>query len=626
MTRAFYLDAGAEPIFAMLDEPPTSAVSPGGAAVLLCPPIGWEDVSSYRPRRDWARELAAAGHPTLRIDLPGSGDSGGDPRDPGRFQSWVSAISAAATWLREAAPGSRLAAVGIGLGGVALYGAVADGAPVDDLVLWGASGRGRRLVREQRAFGRLERSQKPGTEPPLVPDGALMVAGFLLTADTVSDLERFDVEQLPPPSQVQRALLLERDGIAVDSALRMMLAGAGAVVETAPGDGFADMLMAEPQDAKLARGVLSTVGAWLAAGDNEPAAAQATAEGAEGGFAAAGAAVVEPVTAHDKTVLEGADGQGFVETPIYFTAPAGQLFGILAEPLGASRDTCLVLLNAGAQRRIGVNRMWVELSRRWAARGVSSLRLDLEAIGDADGESGRFTDVNSFYVPEFVEQVRAVLDVLQEERGLPSRFVILGLCSGAYWALHTALVDDRVTAALMLNTRVLVWDTELLSRRESERLRGNVVRMDSWRRIISGETSRSRLWLAAAAVLRRALSAPGRWLVGGLQRLRGPAQMPDEVELLLDRLRDRGQRGLLVFTAEEPVYEELERGGYLTRWDRWRNLVLRADERLRSGSGADHTLRPLWLQQHVHGLLDAALEVEVAAGGPAAVIGARSGK
>ena len=625
MTRAFYLDAGAEPIFAMLDEPPTSAASPGGAAVLLCPPIGWEDVSSYRPRRDWARELAAAGHPTLRIDLPGSGDSGGDPRDPGRFQSWVSAISAAATWLREAAPGSRLAAVGIGLGGVALYGAVADGAPVDDLVLWGASGRGRRLVREQRAFGRLERSQKPGTEPPLVPDGALMVAGFLLTADTVSDLERFDVEQLPPPSQVQRALLLERDGIAVDSALRMMLAGAGAVVETAPGDGFADMLMAEPQDAKLARGVLSTVGAWLAAGDNEPAAAQATAEGAEGGFAAAGAAVVEPVTAHDKTVLEGADGQGFVETPIYFTAPAGQLFGILAEPLGASRDTCLVLLNAGAQRRIGVNRMWVELSRRWAARGVSSLRLDLEAIGDADGESGRFTDVNSFYVPEFVERVREVLDTLQE-RGLPSRFVLIGLCSGAYWALHTALADERVTSALMLNTRVLLWDPELLSRREVERLRGGVVRIDSWRRIIRGQTPRSHLWLATAAVLRRLLSTPVRLVAAGKQRLRGPAPTPDEVELLLDRLRDRGQRGLLLFTAEEPVYEELERGGYLRRWDRWPNLVLEADERLRSGSGADHTLRPLWLQQHVHGLLDAALEVEVEAVGQTAAIARQSGK
>ncbi|MFZ0384411.1 MAG: alpha/beta hydrolase family protein, partial [Solirubrobacteraceae bacterium] len=597
MTRAFYLDAGAEPIFAMLDEPPTSGAPTGGAAVLLCPPIGWQDVSSYRPRRDWARELANAGHPTLRIDLPGSGDSGGDPRDPDRVHAWVSAISAAVVWLRGACGRPRLAAVGIGLGGVALYGAVADGAPVDDLVLWGASGRGRSLVREQRAFTRLEQSQRPVREPSLAPEGALMTAGFLLSADTISDLERFDVERLPPPAQVRRALLLERDGIAVDTALRTTLTGAGTVVETAPGDGFADMLMAEPQDAKLARGVLAMVAGWLAAGDDEPASVEPTAERPEGGFAAGRPDVVDAVTAHDKIVLEGTGGCGIVETPIHFAAPSGRLFGILAEPLGASRDICLVLLNAGAQRRIGVNRMWVELSRRWAGRGVSSLRLDLEAIGDADGESGRFTDVNSFYVPEFVERVREVLDTLQE-RGLAPRFVLIGLCSGAYWALHTALADDRVTAALMLNTRVLMWDPELLSRREVERLRGGVVRIDSWRRIIRGQTPRSHLWLATAAVLRRLLSTPGRLLAAGKQWLRGPAPTTDEVELLLDRLRDRGQRGLLLFTAEEPVYEELERGGYLRRWDRWPNLVLKADERLRSGSGADHTLRPLWLQQH----------------------------
>ena len=156
----------------------------------------------------------------------------------------------------------------------------------------------------------------------LVPDGALMTAGFLLSADTVSDLERFDVEQLPPPSQVQRALLLERDGIAVDARLRATLAEAGAVVETAPGDGFADMLMAEPQDAKLARECCPTVGAWIAAGDDGSASAQARRAGGP-----SGAARGEPQLArarsprHDKIVLEGADGHGFVETPIVLRQP-----------------------------------------------------------------------------------------------------------------------------------------------------------------------------------------------------------------------------------------------------------------------------------------------------------------
>ena len=34
---------------------------------------------SYRSRREWAERLALAGYPTLRFDLPGSGDSAGAP-------------------------------------------------------------------------------------------------------------------------------------------------------------------------------------------------------------------------------------------------------------------------------------------------------------------------------------------------------------------------------------------------------------------------------------------------------------------------------------------------------------------------------------------------------------------
>ena len=61
--------------------------------------------------------------------------------------------------------------------------------------------------------------------------------------------------------------------------------------------------------------------------------------------------------------------------------------GILTEPVGPAVDLCAVWLNAGPQRRIGPNRMWVETARRWAALGVPSVRVDLAAIGDADGDS-----------------------------------------------------------------------------------------------------------------------------------------------------------------------------------------------------------------------------------------------
>ena len=53
------------------------------------------------------------------------------------------------------------------------------------------------------------------------------------------------------------------------------------------------------------------------------------------------------------------------------------------------------------------------------------LRVDLAGIGESEGATTGYADVAAFYVPDFVEQIRAVLDALQA-RGLPPRFVLLG--------------------------------------------------------------------------------------------------------------------------------------------------------------------------------------------------------
>src|SRR5205823_13947176 len=131
------------------------------------------------------------------------------------------------------------------------------------------------------------------------------------------------------------------------------------------------------------------------------------------------------------------DSGGVRETPITIEQPFGHLFGVIAEPptagplataAGRQAELAVLLLNAGAIRRVGPNRMWVEAARRWAALGVPTLRLDLEGLGDADGEASRFADVAELYVPRFIDQVRDALEVL-EARGVARRFVLAGLCS-----------------------------------------------------------------------------------------------------------------------------------------------------------------------------------------------------
>ena len=164
------------------------------------------------------------------------------------------------------------------------------------------------------------------------------------------------------------------------------------------------------------------------------------------------------------------DGVRIRETAIRIEQPFGQLFGVLAEPVDRPRsDVCVIFLNAGAVRRIGPNRLWVEASRRWSARGVPMVRMDLEGIGDADGDPDRYRDVGNFYTAEFGGQVGAIIDDLAG-RGFGPRFVLVGLCAGGYWAFHTGAADERVVAALIINPRAMIWDADLLSRREARKV------------------------------------------------------------------------------------------------------------------------------------------------------------
>ncbi len=550
-----HLGLGPEPVFAVL-HPGTR----GRAAVLLLPPFGWEEMGSYRPRRDWAEHLAGRGHAVLRLDLPGTADSAGGPRDPGRVGAWMAAVTAAAAWLRAETGAGAVAGIGLGLGGLVAAAALARGAVIDDLVLWGVPARGRTLVRELSAFARLEASQFPDAPP--APTGVLAAAGYVLTEETQAALGALDLTAAPLPAR--RALLLEREGMAVDAKLRDHVAASGADVQVAPGPGWAAML-AEPQDAVPPREVFARVDAWL------------------DGTTAERAAPPHP------DPLPALPLPGARERPFALDG----LAGILTEPHGAATaPLTAVLLNAGAQRRTGPNRMWVEAARRWAALGVTTLRLDLEGLGDAEGDTTRYSAVAGLYVPELVAQVRAALDALAAE-SLPATFAVGGLCSGAYWAFHTAVEDPRVTAVLMLNPRVLHWDPGIEEEREAAKA-GKALRGESWRRLARGEISLAQIPVTAHALARRARAAPARRQVAR----HAP---PDPLPGALTALERRGVQSLLAFSGAEPLHDELTRDGHLARLGEWPSL------RLAELPGAVHTLRPLPAQAAAHALLDEAL-------------------
>lgn len=591
-SRPIYLETEPDTVFGFFHPP---AASPERrAAVLLCPPFGWEDISSYRSRRSWAEALAADGHAALRIDLPGAGDSAGSPRDADRLAAWTDAVGGSAAWLRARPGAPRVVAAGWGLGGLLACVAAGQGAPIDDLILWGVPARGRRLVRELRAFAAMKAAEYGEADvsetTSRTDDGDLMVAGFVLAGQTLQALERVDLTSAPLADASQRrVLLLERDGLPVDPALNDHLRHLGAVVSTAPGNGYGAML-AGPQHAIAPRAVFQRVSAWL--------------------HAAPSSSPVVPVGApeiltrwpapqtRERLELDLTPSR-VRETPTTFRLADARLFGVVSEPCEGHRaDLALVLLNAGAVRRIGPNRMWVEAARRWASQGVPTLRLDIEGLGDSDGDESRYADSAALYSPVVVDQIRAALDQLQAE-GVASRFVVAGLCAGASWAFHALGQDSRVVAAIMVNPFTFFWSDHLTTERDVRRVR-KLTQLSSWRRALRGEVSSAQAMTIARWVLATPLQLSAR-----SRRRRARDEQLDDA---LDGLRESRRRVVLLLGRGEPLWNELSRDGHLERLARWPNVELHALP------SRDHTFRALPLQRRVHDALDQALLTELELG------------
>jgi alpha-beta hydrolase superfamily lysophospholipase len=573
--RPTYLDTAPDPTFAFYHE---ASTRPGTTAVLVCAPWGWDEVASHRSRRAWAERLAAAGHPTLRFALPASGNSGGSPRDPGRLDAWVGAIGDAVDWLRGASGCAGVAVLGLGLGGLLAREALARGARIEELALWAAPASGRAFVRETRAFSRLQAWHALPGKDSGQPEGSLEAGGFLLTAETLASLQGLE-PAVEAGGSLRRALLLERDGVAVDEGLREALEQAGVEVSVAPGNGWAQMV-SHAERTRLPLETADRFAAWLADGEKRaPSLALAPAE---------------PSPVLGETTLD-VDGRAVRESPFVVELPFGRAFGILAEPADEQASAlCAVCLNAGAVRQIGPNRIWVETGRRWAAKGVRTLRVDLEGIGESDGEAP--SEVAGFYLRKFEDQLRVVIDRL-EEKGLGTEFLLVGLCGGGYWAFRETLRDPRVTTALLLNSGALEWDPALIAQREARKL-GRAADPGMWRKLLRGEVSAAKL-----GNLARSLVTQTRRRAGGAGRA-GAA----EIEADLDRLRDSGISVTMAFSDREPLFEELQASGILGRLKRWPNVEL---ARL---PGDDHTLRPIGAQAGARSLLDRGLEQAIGRG------------
>ncbi len=135
------------------------------------------------------------------------------------------------------------------------------------------------------------------------------------------------------------------------------------------------------------------------------------------------------------------------ETVCHF-GPQGGLFGILTTPdesVQVKDAPIALVLNAGIVHRVGPFRLHVDLARQLARSGYSTLRLDLSGLGDSAQRTGKIDTPNRAEL-----DVRDAMDYLEKEVGV-GRFVIVGLCSGAFHAHQVSVKDDRIVGAVFMD-------------------------------------------------------------------------------------------------------------------------------------------------------------------------------
>ncbi len=126
------------------------------------------------------------------------------------------------------------------------------------------------------------------------------------------------------------------------------------------------------------------------------------------------------------------------------------LVSVIARPRGPSNAElpAMVILNTGIVHRVGHYRMYVTLSRMLAAGGRTIVRFDQSGLGDSGPRADRLSPLAAG-----LADIKEVLDALENSHGL-SRFILIGLCSGADQAVLYGHTDPRVVGMIMMDPTI----------------------------------------------------------------------------------------------------------------------------------------------------------------------------
>lgn len=186
---------------------PANAVRDRRIGVVLCAPMGQEQIRSHRAYLQIAMQLAEAGFQVLRFDLSGAGDSALDFGESG-LPEWREDLGRALEELVEGTGVDRLCVVGVRLGASLALLCTAERRDVDTLVLWNPVISGPAYVDD--IVAQHHEYFRGSFGVPNVPPGETESLGFPLSPALLSQLNALDLLALEGVS-ARQALLLDSE-------------------------------------------------------------------------------------------------------------------------------------------------------------------------------------------------------------------------------------------------------------------------------------------------------------------------------------------------------------------------------------------------------------------------------
>jgi alpha-beta hydrolase superfamily lysophospholipase len=499
-------------------------------AVLICGALSREALDSHHSLRVLADAFAQAGYPTMRFDYAGAGDSA-DPAPAGvptEFWSiWQGNIHEAADRLRRTTGARRLILCGLRIGATLAALAAESREDIAGLILLAPVLRGRSYLRQLQMEGDFAHGKAAAKT------GGLEFQELSLSRETVDLISGVDLRRVKLGRGLKVAVFSQTPTRPLAECLSAW-AEQGADIDSYGFDGLEPLCCPDTQ------------------GYKEPAAAAAMIEWMDK------ATPSQPLLSN-LGLQCGGPGlplPGCVETPVRF-GPDQRLFGILTRPEGKLSEIAMIIVNTGRSPRAGLGRFGVEFARKLAAGGITTLRFDFAGLGDSIGPAGQENMRSDVFEDDRSGDISAAIDTLAQ-LGC-RRFVVHGICSGAYHGLHAAAADPRIEAVLMVNLPLFLWktgDSIAESKKRSyafSHYRTRLMEPAHWLRLLRGESDV--LGIIKGQLPR--LAAFFRW--PGKSRAHGQARDPVAfARALMAGLSRRRARTLFLFDPDHAGAYEIQ--------------------------------------------------------------------